>query len=390
MKISPLARGGACLWPFAKRLAFLFAVFWAGWALADDSLVFIGTYTGALSRGIYVSRLSPATGELSPPELAAATPSPCYLAVSPDGKFLYAANGIGHFDDRNSAAVSAFSIDPHSGALTFLNQASSGGPGACHVAVDALGQTLLVANYDGGSVKSFRLQAGRIAADGSFVQHRGSGPNPQRQQSPHAHCICADPSNHFVLACDLGADRVVAYELHPATGALAEHSSAAVPPGAGARHLAFSPDGRFVHVINEMGCSVTTFAWDAVAGKLVPGETISALPPDVAVLPRFAAAEILTAGNFVYATIRGHDSISVFAADPATGALRFLQNVPSGGRVPRGLGMDPTHRWLFAGNQSSDSVVEFAVDPLTGRIAPGGKQLHIGAPVDIKCVPGRP
>jgi len=352
---------------------------------AGDFFVFVGTYTNALSRGIYVSRLDAATGHLSAPELAAETPSPCYLAISPGEKFLYAANSIPSFHGEKAGAISAFALDHTTGRLTLLNQRSSDGGGPCHVNIDGLGKLLLVANYGSGSVKSLQLNRdGSLGADGSRIQHQGSSVNPNRQTAPHAHGIYPDPSQRFALACDLGTDHVMIYRLDGATGTLAAHSSSAVPPGSGPRHLAFSPDGRFVHVINEMGCSATTFAWNAAAGELTPVETVSALPSGVSAQPGYTAAEILAVGSQVYATIRGHDSVSVFSADATTGRLTLLQNLPCGGKVPRGLGLDPSGRWLFTGNQNSDNVVEFSRDPQTGKLAPAGRELKIGSPVDVK------
>jgi len=358
-------------------------------ATAENFLVFFGTYTNALSRGIYAARLDAATGKLSAPELAAETPSPCFLAVSPDQKFLYAANSIPKFNGENAGAVGAFAVDKSSGHLTLLNQKSSGGTGPCELGVDATGKVLLVANYNGGSVKSFRLNRdGSIGADATFVQHHGSGVNPNRQSAPHAHFISADPANRFALACDLGTDQVMIYTLDASTGELtaSRPPSAAVPPGSGARHLAFSRDGKFVYVISEMACTLTTFAWDAEKGELDLIQTISALPPDVAVRPDFTAAEILAPGKFIYATVRGHDSVSVFAADARSGRLTLVQNVSCGGKVPRGLGIDPTGRWLIVANQKTDNAVEFAIDAATGKLSPGGQELKIGSPVDVKFV----
>jgi len=361
------------------------ALSWA--ASAREFFVYVGTYTGALSQGIYVSRLDSATGKLSPPELAAATPSPCYLAVSADEKFLYADNGVDNFNGQKASAVSAFAIDQASGRLTLLNQKSSGGQGACYVDTDPGAKVLLAANYGDGSVKSFLLNKdGSIGADGSYIKHLGSGVNPNRQATAHAHYLHTDPSGRFALACDLGTDKVVVYAINRADGTLAEHSFATVPAGSGARHLAFSPDGKFAHVVNEMGCTVTTFAWDAEAGKLTPVETVSALPPGEELQPGYTGAEILGSGNFVYVTLRGHDSITVLTADPQSGRMTFLQNVPCGGKVPRGLGIDPTGRWLIAGNQKADNAVEFAIDPATGKISPTGQELKIGSPVDVKFV----
>jgi 6-phosphogluconolactonase len=363
------------------------AVAWVAPVPGGELRVFFGTYTNALSQGIYASRLEETTGKLSAPELAVTTPSPCFLAVSPNKKFLYAANSIGSFQGQKGGAVSAFAINQNSLRLTLLNQKSSGGVGPCHVGVDALGKVLLVANYGGGSVKSLVLASdGFLGADGTIIQHHGASVNPSRQTGPHAHFIAADPSNRFALACDLGLDKVMIDEIRLASGTLVEHGLAAVPPGSGARHLAFSPDGRFAYVINEMACTVTTFAWNAEAGKLELVETVSALPPGVAARSDFTAAEILTSGHFIYATIRGPDCVNVLAADPRTGRLSFLQSVSSGGKVPRGLGIDPAGRWLLVGNQGTDNVVEFAVDPATGKLSATGQELRIGSPVDVKFV----
>jgi 6-phosphogluconolactonase len=356
-------------------------------APAREFLVFVGTYTNALSRGIYVSRLDAATGILVAPELAAATPSPSFLALSPGNKFLYAANSTVSFQGKNTGSVSAFALDKNSGRLVFLNQKSSGGSDPCHLSVAGNGGILLVANYNSGSLKSFQLNPdGSVGADGSLILHHGSSINPSRQTAPHAHFICPDPSGRFALACDLGLDKIMIYKIDAAAGTLAEHSFASVPPGSGSRHLAFSPDGKFAHVVNEMGCTVSTFRWNSKSGTLEPVETVSALPPGVAAQPGDTAAEILTVGDQVYATIRGRDEISVFSADPRSGRLTFVQAIPSGGQVPRGLGIDPTHRWLLVGNQKTDNVVEFAIDRKTGKVAPTGRELKIGSPVDVKFV----
>jgi 6-phosphogluconolactonase len=353
---------------------------------AKEFLVYFGTYTNHLSRGIYVSRLDADTGKFSTPKLAAETPDPCFLAISPDENFLYAATSVRILNGEKTGAVSAFAIDKNSGALTLLNQKSSGGGGPCYVSVDATGKILLTANYGGGSVKSFLLNDdGSIGRDGTLIQFHGHGANTNRQSSPHGHFFATDPSNHFALACDLGTDQVTIYQL-AANATLRSNSVASLPPGSGARHLAFSRDGKFAYIISEMACTITTFAWNSETGNLQERSAISALPPDVAVQNNFTAAEIVVhpTGKYIYATVRGHDSVSVFAADEKTGALIFVQNMSAQGKIPRGLGVDPTGHWLVVANQKTDNVTVFAIDAATGKLTPTDQKISIGAPVDVK------
>src|SRR5689334_18135800 len=264
---------------------------------AGTFLVYIGTYTGAKSKGIYVSRFDAASGRLGVPELAAEAASPSFLAAHPNRRFLYAANEISDFNGKKSGGVSAFAIDPNSGKLTLLNQQSSGGDGPCHVSVDATGRTVLVANYGGGSVEALPVrQDGSLDVPATFIQHRGSSANKQRQEGPHAHFITTDARNRFALACDLGLDKVLVYKFDPAAGSLAANNppSAPVAPGSGPRHLAFHPSGRYAYVINEIKCTVTAFAYDANRGALKELQTLSTLPDGESVKPNYSTAEIAT------------------------------------------------------------------------------------------------
>jgi 6-phosphogluconolactonase len=353
---------------------------------AAEYLVYFGTFTDGPANGIYVSRMDAATGGLSAPELATEVPSPNYLAVSPDGRFLFAAtrpNGAG-------GVVSSYAINRPSGSLELVDEKSAGGAGPCHVSVDPTGNTVLVANYSGGSVKSFRVGADGRLTDGTFVQHEGSSVNPGRQSGPHAHCFIPAPQGRFALACDLGTDRVVIYRLDTTNASLAatEPPYATVPPGSGPRHLVFSADGARVHVVNEMACTLSTFAWDPSRGTLEARETTSLLPAGVEIESSFSAAAIVASpdGRFVFATVRGHNSVAVFAVD-ADGDLSLIENTPCGGETPRGLGIDPTGRWLLVGNQRSNVVTVFEIDATSGRLSASGRTLSVGSPVDVQFAP---
>jgi len=362
-------------------------------AAAKDYFVYFGTFTNASSRGIYVSQLDPDTGKLSAPELAAATYSPNFLAVSPSGCFLYTATRVDTFKGKTGGAVSAFAIDGQSGKLRLCDERFCGGADPCYVGVDAKGVVLFVANYNGGSVKSFRINPDGSLTDGTFIQHHGKSVNANRQESAHAHCFVAAPGGRFALACDLGMDKVMIYKYDAATATLSTNDPAfaTVTPGSGPRHLAFSPDGRTVYVINEMACTVTVFAWDRIRGKLQARQTISLLPKGIPVKDTYTAAEIAVRpdGRYVYGTVRGHNSVSVLAVNRRDDSLSLVENVPSGGDFPRGMGIDPTGHWLIIGNQKSGTVTEFTINPISGRLTPTGQVLPVGGVVDVKFVPSR-
>lgn len=354
-------------------------------------LVYIGTYTGAKSKGIYVSRFNSVTGELTAPELAAATPSPSFLAVHPNRRFLYAVGETSQPQGKGGGTVSAFIIDARSGQLTLLNQASSGGAGPCHLAVAGAGKCLLVANYGSGSIAALPIQAaGALAEPGTVVQHRGSSVNPRRQAGPHAHFITADPDNRFALVCDLGLDQVLVYRLDPAKAGLVANDPpfAAVKPGAGPRHLAFHPSGRFVFLINELDSTLTVFAYDKTRGTLDNLQTVSTLPESFTGQSTCAEVQVHPSGRFVYGSNRGDDSIAVFGFDARKGKLTLVEHRPTQGKTPRHFAFDPTGRWLLAGNQGSDNVVVFRVDAKAGRLRGTGHTATVGAPVCAVFVPG--
>ncbi len=359
-------------------------------AAAQDYWVYFGTYTTATSKGIYVSRMD-ATGRLTAPELAATTASPSYLAVDRQRRHLYAANEIKNYQGGSAGSVSAFALDARTGRLTALNVQSSLAPGSSHLVVDATGRAVLVANYAGSSVVSYPVQAdGSLGAPASFIVQKGSSINP-RQAAPHAHCVLTDPANRFALMCDLGLDQVLVFKLDPAAATLTPNDPpfSKLKPGAGPRHFAFRPDGKFVYVISELDCTMTAFAYDAAHGTLAEIQSLSTLPPGEALKPDFACAEVFAHpnGRFLYGSNRGHNSIVVFAIDEATGKLTLVEHVPSGGQKPRGFGLDPAGRFLLSANQDTNNVVVYRIDEMTGRLTPTGNAVDLDKPVCVVFVP---
>jgi 6-phosphogluconolactonase len=351
--------------------------------------LYIGTYTWKASKGIYLSRLDPATGALEAPVLAGAATNPSFLAIHASGRFLYAVGEVDRFGGQKGGVLSAFAIDRQSGKLTLLNQQSSRGPGPCHVAVDRTGRWALVANYSGGSVACLPIQPdGRLGEATDFVQHKGSSVNPQRQQGPHAHAAYFDAANRFVFVPDLGLDKVMIYRFDAAQGKLVPNDPAwvAMAPGAGPRHLAFHPNGRYAYVINEINSTVTALAYDAARGTLKPLESVSTLPEGFEGKSATAEVAIHPSGKFLYGSNRGHDSIAAFAIDAETGKLRPIGHEPTQGKSPRNFAIDPTGTYLLAANQDGNNVVVFRIDAQSGKLQATGHSIKVAAPVCVEMM----
>jgi 6-phosphogluconolactonase len=356
---------------------------------AEQGILFlVGTYTRGESRGIYRFRLHPKEGRIEPLGLAADATSPSFLALHPSGRLLYSVNEMGEFQGQPTGAVSAYALDPETGALDLLNQVSSGDRGPCHLAVDPSGRFLLVANYGGGSLSLIPIRGdGSLEDPVRVVRHEGSGAHPQRQQAPHVHCVRFQPGTGLAFVADLGVDRIFRYRLDADSGEL---SSADPPflelaPGAGPRHVDFSPDGDALYVAGELDSTITTF-------RVAPGsepeksQTVSTLPPGFAESNSTAEIRVSPDGRFVYISNRGHDSIAVFRAAGPRGELEWVAHASTRGRTPRNFNLDPSGRFLIVANQNSDSLAFFRIDPETGELEPVGNPVPAPSPVCVLFV----
>jgi 6-phosphogluconolactonase len=356
----------------------------------EGALVYIGTYTRGKSEGIYVYRMDPSTGALEYASAAKGIDNPSYVAPHPQGGYLYAVTEAREFGGRPSGAVNAFAIDPKTGGLTFLNRQPSEGTEPCYVSVEHTGRFALVANYGSGSVAILPIQVdGSLGPASDFVQHEGSSVLPRRQAGPHGHSIVVDPNNRYALACDLGLDKVMVYELDLDKGKLVpnEEPWAKVAPGAGPRHSCFHPNGKFYYVINEIGNTVTAFTYEETRGALREIQTVPTLPDDFEGRTHTSDMHFGASGKFLYGSNRGHDSIAIFAVDEGTGKLTFVDRESTQGKTPRGFVIDPTGTFLLAANQNSDSIVTFRIDEETGKLTPTGHVTEVGVPVCLKFLP---
>jgi 6-phosphogluconolactonase len=344
---------------------------------------YVGSFTTAQRKargdGIHVYRADPATGAWTHVQHIGDLVNPSYLALSHDQRFLYSVHG-----DEDYAT--AFALDPATGQAKVLNRAATGGKNGVREAVDPSGKFLVMANYASGSVAVLP-----IAADGSLkdqhqlVQLPGDpGPHKVEQTSSHPHDIVFDPSGRFVLVPDKGLDRVFVFRFDSATGRLAptEQGSVKSRPGAGSRHLAFHPKLPIVWVLNELDSTIATYRFDTERGTLTALQVMSTLPTDFTGYSTTAEIAVSPDGRFVYGSNRGHDSVSIFAANPE-GLLSVVGWQPTQGSGPRFIGLDPAGHFLHAANEQGDTVVTFRVDGSAGKLTPTGQVIKNTSPVTI-------
>lgn len=353
-------------------------------ASAESFHVYLGTYTGGggSGKGIYRCLLDTETGRLSDPVVAAEARNPSFLEIHPNGKFLYAVSEVG-----GTGAVIAYAVDPGTGDLQFLNQRPSGGAGPCHVCVDHAGRNVLVANYGSGSASVLPIGVdGSLAEFTGFVQHEGSSVNPSRQKEPHAHSVNISFDDRFVFVADLGIDRIMIYRLNSRKGTIVPNDPpfARVEPGAGPRHLAFHPSGKYAYVINELSCTITAFAYEPASGVLKEIQSVPTLPESFNGSSTCAEVRVHPNGRFLYGSNRGHDSLAVYRIDPAEGTLTFVEHETADIKTPRNFNVDPTGKFCLVANQDGNSVIVLRIDSETGALEPTGHKIAVPKPVCIR------
>lgn len=362
--------------------------------IGTDSLPVDGPANG---KGIYLSEVDSASGELKHLILAAETPSPSWLTLHPSGKYLYAVNELSNYEG-NSGSVTAFAIDPSTHELRALNTVNSGSAGPAHMSLDAAGRFAFVANYVGGSIAVFPVHPdGQL--DSACFTHKDTdslGPKQAAATAPpgsfaisghdatHAHMIQPDPQNRFVLYADLGQDRIYVFRFDSSNGQLTPAATpfVSLPPGDGPRHFAFHPNGRWFYSIQEEASTIALFRYDAETGALAHQQTISTLPAGYAGTNYCSEIVIAANGRFLYGANRLHDSIATFAIR-SDGMLSHIDDTPTQGDYPRHLALAPWGRFLYSCNQRSDVITIFRVSEADGRLTFTGKYQPVGSPTCV-------
>jgi 6-phosphogluconolactonase len=366
--------------------------------MARETLVYIGTYTEPIrfgtgkilqgkGEGIYVCRLDQTSGALEMVGKTTGVTNPSYLAFDSSGRFLYAVNELKEYEDKPTGTVSAFDVDPKTGGLEFLNKRLTHGTDPCHLLVDQKREYVFVANFMSGSVCVLPVLAdGSLGEASDFIQHQGSGIDPARQKGPHAHSVTLDKAGRFAFVPDLGLDKLMVYKFDPKRGMLEPN---AVPwikmkPGAGPRHVAFHPGGRFAFLINELDSTLASLSYDGRKGTFKVLQIVPTLPEGCRGESACADIQVSPSGAFLYGSNRGHDSIVIYRINQRTGRLAYVGHELTLGKTPRSFGIDPTGQFLLAANQDSDSIVTFRIKPKTGKLLPTGHAIKVPTPVCVK------
>lgn len=361
--------------------------------MKKKDVLYVGTYTRnapflnkADGAGIYAYQFDAETGNLTYLSEITNVDSPSYLAVDPQHRYLYAVNEIWGWEE---SIVNAYAIDPESGSLHYLNKQLCGGSQPCYLMVDQTGGYVVVANYESGNVGLFPVDNfGRLQALSDTHQHIGSGPVRERQAAAHAHCAVIDPANRYVHVADLGIDKIASYQLDLAHGKLipTETPNLTLPAGSGPRHLTFHPNGRFAFVINELNSTISALSYQAEHGMFTIINTVSTLPTTFVGQNHCAELLVSPSGMFLYGSNRGHDSVAMFAIDPASGQLTSVGHQPTEGHTPRNFTIDRSGRYLLVANQDSDNIVTFHIDQVSGLLNATGQITEVPTPVCLKLL----
>jgi len=352
--------------------------------------VAIGTYTEKAphvdghAEGIYLCTFDSASGTLTHGHTIDGIANPSYLTTDAAGRRLYAVSSTR--GDSHSGRVVAFTLD--SGAVNLGSARSSHGTSPCHLSLAADERHLLVANYSSGTIAVLPvLPDGGLGEAVDTIAWQGSGPDPDRQQTPHAHQILTGPDGR-IYAADLGTDRIWVYAMDGKSGTLTPASQPwlSLPPGSGPRHFTFGRHGADLYVFTEMGNTVVHFA-RAADGRYRQGQVLSSLPSGFSGASSGAAIRLSPSGRYLYASNRWHDSIACFAVNSVTGGLEIRDHFSVRGQTPRDFALTPDGDFLLSANQDSSTITVFRVHAETGALSPVGDPVPVASPVCLAWIP---
>ena len=352
---------------------------------AQHSYLLIGTYTSGKSEGIYVYDFNSLHGDAVYKSKIKA-PNPSFLAVSPNQQNVYAAFEQG--TKNGGGKIGAYRFDKKTGSLQFINEQMSGGDDPCFVSTDRSGKWLAAANYSGGSLAILPVpKNGGLDSASTVIQHHGSSVNKDRQEKAHVHSSFFSPDSRYLLVPDLGMDKIMIYAFNSQTGKLqtATQPFAKAADGSGPRHLIFSPNNKYVYLMQELTGKVVAYQYKN--GSLTAVQEISAAQPGFTGFMGSADIHVSGDGKFLYCSNRGDaNTITIFKINPSDGKLTVAGYQSTLGKGPRNFSLDPSGNFLLVANQNSDNIIVFKRNKTTGLLTDTGKKIEVGNPVCLKWI----
>jgi 6-phosphogluconolactonase len=306
--------------------------------------------------------------------------NPSFLTISAQKNCLYVVSENG---DSEGSVVS-YRIDPSTGALKYENEQPSFGISPCHVQLDSLDNSLMIANYSSGTIAAYSIGGnGRLGPVSQVLNHNDLFDKRGATES-HPHSIHYSQSDRYLIVPDLGLDSIFIYKLDEQKSTYSQYKEVQLAKGSGPRHFTIHPNRKFAYVINELNSTITAFNYDEQAGDLIPIQTIATLPTAFKEWNACADIHISPDGLFIYASNRGHNSIALFAIDLDTGLLEERGHQTTKGAIPRNFAIDPTGKYLLVANQETNQVVCFKLNRATGELVDMNQQIEVASPVCIK------
>ncbi|MPR35859.1 lactonase family protein [Salmonirosea aquatica] len=335
---------------------------------------YVGTGTKGPESAITLCELNLKDGTMSIVDTFHSVQGPGYVSLSPDQKYLYSVN--------QDHTIAAFAVGK-GGTLTYLDKQPAEGVNPCHVSVHPSGKMAFLANYTSGTWAAYPIAAnGGVEAASATFTFTGSGPDKSRQEKPHAHCAMPSPNGKYVYISDLGTDRLMNYVVDAKSGKVSPNPAQnyfSTQPGAGPRHLTFHPSGRYLYLLNEMKATLTVCAVDA-NGVVKEIETVNTVPADFSGKNTAAAVHVHPNGKFVYASNRGYNAIHAYEIQK-DGSLKSAGEAREGISTPRDFNFDPSGRYMVVGNQTTNDLVVYKVDPKTGGMTFLSKSISLKDPI---------
>ena len=351
---------------------------------SDPLYMLVGSYGPADQEGIKVYKFNQATGEGQYVSGVKGISNPSYQTVSKDGKRVYS---VGE-DDGGTACANALTFDAATGTLTLINSQPTQGATPCHIALSPEEDYVVTANYNGSNISLFPLDEEGRLKPGQTIGFEGSGPDKERQAIPHLHFVYFTPDNHYLLANDLGTDRIHRFPLNTrqkgSNTPLVDRQRASdirLTPGSGPRHAVFSADGRFAYLITELSGEVMAFTYDGDSLRLM--QTIQA---DTLDARGSADIHLSQDGRFLYASNRlKGDGLAIFRINTKDGTLSKAGYQPTGIH-PRNSVLTPNGQYLLVACRDTDEIQIFARDASTGLLTDTGRRIKTTKPVCLKFI----